>query len=486
MVSHWGARMHGKQYDADGFFLSSPLAAFVFDRDARILRWNPAATATFGWEEAEVIGQRLPIIPHHSQEEFGRLLEHVLAGNRLTGLEAVRQRKDGTSISVRISTAPFRDSDGNVIGVLAMLEDLSVTRSLERSIAETNRLLAALIDASPVAIIVADADSRIRIWNAAAEEVYGWKAAEVVGQPVATIASTAAGLLLSGLAAAADATQLPSVIAVDSRRDGTKFFSWPAAAVVDAGQSRVTTMALVRDVSQQVEAERAAVRASEELRALSLRTMEIMEEERIRISREIHDDLGQLLTAVMFDLAAAKQSSGGDALVAARLDHAAATVQTALASVRRIAADLRPPLLDKMGLQAAVQMEVTAFQERTGIECNLSLMDEEPGIGGDAATAVYRIVQEALTNVGKHADAQSVDVRMRQRNGTFYLEMRDDGSGIDPARKREGALGLVGMRERAAAIGAELRIEPGRPHGTVVTLVVPMHESTVAPREVSP
>lgn len=465
------------EYDADAFFLNSPLAAFVFDRDGCILRWNPAAAATFGWTEAEVIGQRLPIIPPHSQEEFGRLRQHVLAGNRLTGFEAVRQRKDGTPIDVRISSAPFRDATGEIIGVLAMVEDLSVTRSLERSIAETSRLLAALIDASPVAIIVADPESRIRIWNAAAEQMYGWTAAEVVGQPIETIATTAAGGLLSHLAAAAAPAQLPSAIVDDRRRDGTEFFTWPAAAVVDAGQSHVATMALVRDVSQQVEAERAAVQASEELRALSLRTMEVMEEERMRISREIHDDLGQLLTGVMFDLAAAKNASGNNVAATARLDHAAATIESALSSVRRIASDLRPPLLDAMGLQAALQMEVAAFQERTGIECNLSLTEEELDVRGDAATAVYRIVQEALTNVARHAAAQIVDIRMRRRGGTLYLEIRDDGSGIDPAGARAGALGLIGMRERAAGIGGALRIEPGRPRGTVVTLVFPLETS---------
>ncbi|HEX8409357.1 MAG TPA: PAS domain S-box protein [Thermoanaerobaculia bacterium] len=479
----WGRGSHS---DGDGFFLNSPLAAFVFDRNGCILHWNPAATATFGWKESEVIGRRLPIVPQHSQEEFGRLMQHVLAGNRLTGFEAVRQRKDGTPIAVRISSAPFRSVIGEIIGVLAMIEDLSVTRSLERSIAETDRLLAALVDASPVAIIVADPELRIRIWNAAAEQMYGWTAAEVVGQPIETIATTAAGFLLSNLSAAGEPSQGPSAVVVDKRRDGTKFFTWPAAAVIDAGQSRVATMALVRDVSQQVEAERAAVQASEELRALSLRTMEVMENERVRISREIHDDLGQLLTGVMFDLAALKNAAGHDTVAAARLDHATATIQSALASVRRIAADLRPPLLDALGLNAATQMEMATFQERTGIECNLSLCDEELGIGGDAATAVYRILQEALTNAGRHADARSVDVRMRQRNGTFYLEIRDDGNGIDPARRRAGSLGLIGMRERAAGIGGELRIEPGRPRGTVVTLVVPLEKPPGAPLPPSP
>jgi two-component system, NarL family, sensor histidine kinase UhpB len=465
-------RLGDSRYDA--FFLNSPLAAFVVNGDGQVVSWNPAAAAMFGWSEPEVIGQRLPIVPESSWEEFTRLRAHVLAGNRLTGFEAIRQRKDGRKLAVRISAAPFRESNGRITGVLAMLEDLSITRSLERNVAETTRLLHTLVEALPVAVVVTDAEARIRIWNAAAAAMYGWTASEVVGKPVSVIGSTTAGALLERLASVHEPTQFPATIVQDRRRDGSEFTSAPAAAVVVDVERQLATMAVVRDVSAQVAAERAAIAASEELRALSLRTMRILEEERVRISRDIHDDLGQLLTAVTFELAGIKSRLDRDAPAAERLDAVADMIRRALESIRRIAADLRPPLLDSLGLPAAIQMEVSQFQERTGIECNLSLPGEGLSVRDEAAMVVYRIVHEALTNVARHAAATSVDIRLRQRDGTLFVEVRDDGRGIGTIAR--GSFGLIGMRERAASVGGELRIEPGRPRGTVVTLAVPVEE----------
>ena len=457
----------------DGFFLNSPLAAFVFDRDGCVVRWNPAAEATFGWTEAEVLGRYLPIVPPSAHEEFRGLRQRVLAGDKVAGVETIRERKDGTKIEVRIFGAPYRDRSGDVVGILAMVEDLSVRRTLERSVADTARLLSALVEASPVAVIMTDADSRIRIWNGTAAQMYGWTAAEVVGQPVEVIRSTAAGRLLARLQETLTPEE-PTVLR-DTRRDGTEFASWPAAAVIRDGQEHVASMALIRDVSAQVEAERTAVEASEELRALSLRMMNMLEEERLRISREIHDDLGQLLTGVTFELTAVR-SAIADQPSGARLDHATDAIQGALAIVRRIAADLRPPLLDAFGLSAAVQMEVAGFQERTGIECNLSLPGDDLRTAGEVSMVVYRILQEALTNVARHAGARNVDVRLRERDNTLYMEVRDDGRGLDPPRMRAGTLGLTGMRERAGSVSGELRIEAGRPGGTVVMLAVPLQE----------
>lgn len=463
---------HTIQFDA--FFVNAPLAAFVFDRNGCVVRWNPAAEATFGWTETEVLGRYLPIVPTSSREEFQSLLERVLGGEKVAGVETIRQHKDGTKIAVRIFGAPYRDREGNVAGVLAMLEDLSIRRTLERSVADTARLLSALVEASPVAVIMTDAESRIRIWNGTAASMYGWTAAEVIGHPVDVIRSTAAGQLLERLreTPAPDA----STVLRDRRRDGTEFDAWPATAVIREGQQHVASMALIRNVSAQVEAERTAVAATEELRALSLRMMNALEEERLRISREIHDDLGQLLTGVTFELTTVKRAIT-DERSAARLDHATDAIQSALAIVRRIAADLRPPLLDAVGLNAAIEMEVAGFQERTGIEYNLSLPADDVGIAGAVSVVVYRILQEALTNVARHAEARNVDVRLRRRDGTLYMEVRDDGRGIDPARARAGTpLGLTGMRERAGSVGGELRISPGRPCGTVVMLAVPLQE----------
>jgi signal transduction histidine kinase len=230
-------------------------------------------------------------------------------------------------------------------------------------------------------------------------------------------------------------------------------------------------------VTAQVEAEHEALEAAEELRALSLRTIRVLEAERVRIAREIHDELGQILTGARLELSAMRGMLHDDAPALERIEHAAGTIEAALASARRIASDLRPPLLDALGLKAAIEMEVSRFQERTGIECDLSFPAEALHASDDVATVVYRIVQEALTNVARHAGARHVDVRLRRRDGTLYVEVRDDGVGIDEPRARSGALGLIGMRERAMEVGGTVRIEKSAPKGTIVTFSVPIPEA---------
>ncbi|HYH08693.1 MAG TPA: PAS domain S-box protein [Thermoanaerobaculia bacterium] len=462
----------------DGFFLNSPLAAFVLHPDGRVLAWNPAATATFGFEAEEVVGKFLPIVPPRELDEFRRLCARVYSGERLTGVETVRRRKDGSEIAVRVFASPYRE-DGAIVGFLAMLEDRSSTRSLERTVVETRRLLFALVEASPVATIVADGAERIRMWNDAAAKMYGWTSDEVLGQPLDTIAATAAGRLLAAQIRAPGGEHVSTRGVVrERRRDGTEFDAWPLTAMIEGSGAHAGALAHVRDVTAQVEAERKALEAAEQLRALSLRAIHVLETERIRIAREIHDDLGQFLTGARFELSAMRNMLQGDEPALERLAHATRTIELALESARRIASDLRPPLLDAIGLTAAIQMEVSRFQERTGIECNLSLPAEPLHAGEDVATVVYRIVQEALTNVARHADARHIDVRLRRRDSRLYVEVRDDGVGIDEPRARTGALGLVGMRERAREVGGMVRIEKSEPKGTVVSLSVPLPEAT--------
>jgi PAS domain S-box-containing protein len=411
----------------DGFFLNSPLAAFVLDPDGHVLAWNPAATATFGFEAAEVLGKFLPIVPPSELDEFRRLRERVYGGERLTGVEAVRKCKDGNVIAVRVFASPYREN-GEIVAFMGMLEDLSATRSLERTVFETRRLLFALVEAAPVATIVADAEGRIRIWNDAAAQMYGWSAEEIVGAPVEAIGATVAGRLLAGQIGARDGDHAPDPGVVrERRRDGTEFDAWPVTGTVAASGSPAGVLAHVRDVTAQVEAEHDAWDAAEELRALSLRTIHVLEAERVRIAREIHDELGQILTGARLELSAMRAMLPDDAPVLERIDHASGTIEVALDSARRIASDLRPPLLDAVGLTAAIQMEVSRFQERTGIDCDLSLPAEPLYTSEDVATVVYRIVQEALTNVARHAGARHVDVRLRRRDGTLYVEVRDDG-----------------------------------------------------------
>lgn len=218
------------------------------------------------------------------------------------------------------------------------------------------------------------------------------------------------------------------------------------------------------------------LRASEDkLRALASHLQSVREEERIRIAREIHDELGQRLTALKIDVGGLIQSLSAEGERKPMIERIRRALDETVASVRRIAAELRPPILDDFGFLAALETDIRSFEERTGIECDLSLPSTPLELPPEVETAAYRIVQEALTNVARHANASRVEIRLRVRDHEVLLDVRDDGRGLNgDDLHRRGSLGLIGMRERARQIGATLDIEGVDGKGTIVSLRIPI------------
>jgi PAS domain S-box-containing protein len=216
--------------------------------------------------------------------------------------------------------------------------------------------------------------------------------------------------------------------------------------------------------------------SEEQLRQLAARVQTTREEERANLARELHDELGQTLTAIKLELArttSALRSDRVDRQTVDRVQSLTGLVDIGLSTVKRIATNLRPATLDHLGLAAAMRWEASAFRASTGIRCYLRAARESTGLTGEQQTVVFRIFQEALTNVMRHARASAVYVTLAERKGTFELRIRDNGRGIkDSDLTHPGAIGLLGMHERAAIIGGAFTIS-GRPgKGTVITVRV--------------
>jgi signal transduction histidine kinase len=212
-----------------------------------------------------------------------------------------------------------------------------------------------------------------------------------------------------------------------------------------------------------------------DLKALSDRLLLVQEEERTRIARELHDDLGQSLTALKMDVGGLLAMTPAAPASEPLRKRIMRTLDLTVTSVQRISSELRPSVLDDLGLFPAIEAEASRFEERTGIECEISLPDEaELHLEGAAVTAVYRIVQEALTNVSRHANATRVELRLRQRSDELLLEIRDDGRGITAEEVRDPfSLGLIGIRERADLAGGTVHIEGVSGRGTIVSVRIP-------------
>jgi signal transduction histidine kinase len=221
-------------------------------------------------------------------------------------------------------------------------------------------------------------------------------------------------------------------------------------------------------------------KSRQELQALSLRQQILREEERKRIAREIHDELGQALTGLKMEIHLLdRQIKNGEyqmrsAEVSDKMGDLSEMIDTTIVSVRRIATELRPPVLDDLGLIAAIEWQTQDFQRRTGINCVLSANVDDIELDAEYTTAVFRIFQETLTNITRHAEASKIIVNFKKLNERLVLRVEDNGKGIQADLNTNGSLGILGMRERARNIGGELEVLNGAENGTIVLLNVPL------------
>ena len=212
-----------------------------------------------------------------------------------------------------------------------------------------------------------------------------------------------------------------------------------------------------------------------QLRDLSESLRSALEEERTRISRELHDELGQSLTALKFDLEAMKNpGAAGETSLTGKAGEMIRLVDSILTTVKRVSRELRPGILDDLGLAAAVEWHAKEFRKRTGIPCEVFVDPEDLSVDPDRSTAIFRIFQETLTNVARHAGATKVEAALERLDGSLRLEVRDDGRGITGEEISGGkSLGIIGIRERVRYLGGEVRIEGKPGAGTVVTVILP-------------
>jgi len=236
---------------------------------------------------------------------------------------------------------------------------------------------------------------------------------------------------------------------------------------------------ILAHAAERQQAEEALAASQERLRNLAARLHAVREEERRVIAREIHDQLGQALTGMKMDLSWLMRRLPDDESVRVRAESMQSLLDTTVESVRTISTQLRPPILDDLGLEAAVEWQTTEFGRQSGLNCELDLRIGDRFVQNEHATAAFRILQEALVNVARHAHAENVRVEISVDGDTLFLEVGDDGCGIgDATLSSARSIGLIGMRERAVALGGEVNIGRGTKGGTVVRLELPIQNVT--------
>jgi len=243
-------------------------------------------------------------------------------------------------------------------------------------------------------------------------------------------------------------------------------------------RGEAVVIGMIVDITERKRMETELRRSREQLRSLSAHLQQIREEERMRIARELHDELGGFLTVLKLDLASlGKEPATGSVSFRQKIDSMSKAIVQAIGSVRRICSDLRPSVLDHIGLTAGIGWQVEEWQAKTGIRCSMRSAIDDESIDSGRATAAFRVLQEALTNVARHAHASSVQVQLWIADGRLRLEIHDDGCGIaDRTVADATSLGLLGMKERVHSYGGSVEIRGAPACGTTVDVSIPLAE----------
>lgn len=224
-------------------------------------------------------------------------------------------------------------------------------------------------------------------------------------------------------------------------------------------------------------AEETLKQSREHLRNLSTHLQTVREEERANIAREIHDELGQILTALKMDLSWISKKYSDHKTILEKTESMSRIVDATIQSVKRICTELRPQVLDDLGLSAAIEWQAEEFKKRSGIACEVDFNTEEIALDKKRSIALFRILQEALTNIARHTNATTVKVRMEKTDGLLLLEVKDNGKGITEKQVSDPhSFGLIGMRERAVFLGGDFQITGSPNNGTTVTVNIPLEE----------
>jgi signal transduction histidine kinase len=265
------------------------------------------------------------------------------------------------------------------------------------------------------------------------------------------------------------------------RKDRSVF--WSQIVLVKANNQQAQWMGhfcFMKDITDRKLGEEALREYADRLQGLSRRVVEVQEEERRHLARELHDEIGQSLTAIGINIQAVKRACSAAELP--QLEECIGLVDGAIQQVRHLSLDLRPAMLDDLGLASALRWYLDHQAQRVGYTAHLATDTGDVCVGPAIAIAAFRVAQEALTNVARHARARRVNVNLRLRDGALHLVVRDDGDGFNPeAILRRGVngegLGLLGMRERAALLGGQVMIHSAPGRGTEVRLIVPLEQA---------
>lgn len=388
--------------------------------------------------------------------------------------------KDGSIHTYLAIKFPLLNESDHVYSICSICTDITDQKLAQEALVKSEKNLQAIFDNALDGIFTIDGNGIIQTFNPSAERIFGYSAEKIIGKNVAilihnidteTHSRYIKNHIKSGNSRIVGAEQR-EVVALHS--DGNTFPLELSVGNIKNDHHHMF-IAITRDISLRTQTQEELNRSREQLRDLASHLESVREEDRKIIAREIHDELGQILTAISTDVHWIISHCPEDQYI---LEEKALSilpnVESAIQSVQRIVSELRPPILDDLGLESAVTWFCEQFQNRTGITCKPEINLDDSSISPEYSTAIFRILQESLTNVARHSGASTAVITLGTINNTINMEIVDDGKGIKNNEiNAHNAFGLIGMRERALTFGGKIVIEKRNDQGTSVNLILP-------------
>ena len=382
-------------------------------------------------------------------------------------------------------TMTTRLHSGDILLAKQALEaDITERKQVEESLQSSEKRFRVLYDDNPSMLFTVDEDGKVLSVNQFGINQLGYSKDQLVGKSMINLFheedKPLAQEYLKQCFAEPDKVHNWELRKI--RQGGTVFYVRETVRVVGDFDCKPTALIMCEDITERKQAEKMVLKSRERLRNLATRLHAVREEERMSIAREIHDELGQTLTGLRIDLAwILEQGPKRNKALIERARASLLLVDETLETVRRISHELRPAMLDDLGLEAAIEWQIEEFSNRTSCDYKFNLKTEDIGIDDVRDTVVFRILQEALTNAARHAKANQVNVSLSSADGRLVLEVADNGCGITKAAlESNNSIGLIGMWERAGSLGGKVDIKRDTQGGTKVKLDLPLKSASIA------
>ncbi len=443
--------------------------------ELRMVTWNKQHETLFGYDASEMRGRH--VLEWHQPESRDVVMKSLVnfLESGLATVETKLLAKDGHSIPFLLTAVKFESNGQNFL--IGIGTDVTKRKEAEDALLESEATLTKAQQIAHLGNWELDSLTQTMHWSDETYRIFGYAPHTVsssIGLFTGSIYPDDAPLMQRAIS---DALNLGTPFSLDHRMvlpgGEVRFVHEQAEIIFDTDGKPQKLIGTIQDITDRKRIEEELKSSLEQLQQLSQYIEQVRENERIAISRELHDDLGQALTAVKIDLGIIKHKIP-DAEVVLKINKVTALVGDTIKTVQRLTSQLRPEIIDDLGLEAAIEWYTSEFSERTAIEISLN-MDKVDGISAGDSLIIFRILQESLTNIARHSRAVKVAIALGIKEDFINLWISDDGIGItEKQRNSKQSFGLISMKERAASLGGTFDISSENSKGTLIRLLIPV------------